>query len=120
MKAAWLERYSKGEVHLTVGERPKPQPGAKDVLLRVSVAAVNPLDNMIVHGEVKAIVPYKTPLVMGNECVGIVEETGASVTRFKRGERVYHSPAAGSHRRVCGVRRCGRGGACADAGISDG
>ena len=89
MKAAWLERYGKGEPHLTVGERAKPRLGAKDVMLRVIVAAVNPLDNMIAHGEVKAIVPYKTPLIMGNECVGIVEEAGASVTRFKKGERVY-------------------------------
>ena len=89
MKAAWLERYSKGEPHLTVGEWAKPQLGAKDVLLRVSVAAVNPLDTMIAHGEVKAIVPYKTPLIMGNECVGTVEEVGASVTKFKQGERVY-------------------------------
>ena len=89
MKAAWLEHYSKGEPHLTVGERTTPQLGAKDVMLRVSVAAVNPLDNMIAHGEVKAIVPYKTPLIMGNECVGIVEEAGASVTKFKKGERVY-------------------------------
>ena len=89
MKAAWLERYSKAEPHLTVGEQPTPSVGAKDVLLRVSVAAVNPLDNMIAHGEVKAIVPYKTPLIMGNECVGIVEKTGASATKFKPGERVY-------------------------------
>lgn len=89
MKAAWLERYSKAEPRLTVGEQPTPSVGAKDVLLRVSVAAVNPLDNMIAHGEVKAIVPYKTPLIMGNECVGVVEKTGASATKFKPGERVY-------------------------------
>ena len=89
MKAAWLERYSKEEPHLTVGEQPVPGLGAKDVLLRVGVAAVNPLDNMIAHGEVKAIVPYKTPLIMGNECVGVVEKTGASATKFRPGERVY-------------------------------
>ena len=89
MTAAWLEHYGKGEPQLTVGERAKPQLGAKDVMLRVSAAAVNPLDNMIARGEVKAIVPYKTPLIMGNECVGVVEETGASVTKFRKGERVY-------------------------------
>ena len=57
MKAAWLERYGKGEIRLTVGERATPRLGAKDVLLRVSVAGVNPLDNMIAHGEVKVLVP---------------------------------------------------------------
>lgn len=89
MKAAWLERYGKGEIHLTVGERTTPRLGAKDVLLRVSVAGVNPLDNMIAHGEVKVLVPYKTPLVMGNECVGVVEKIGPSVAMFKQGDRVY-------------------------------
>ena len=89
MKAAWLERYGKGEIRLTVGERATPRLGAKDVLLRVSVAGVNPLDNMIAHGEVKVLVPYKTPLVMGNECVGVVEKIGPSVTMFKQGDRVY-------------------------------
>lgn len=89
MKAAWLERYGKGEIRLTVGERATPCLGAKDVLLRVSVAGVNPLDNMIAHGEVKVLVPYKTPLVMGNECVGVVEKIGPSVTMFKPGDRVY-------------------------------
>ena len=80
MKAAWLEHYSKAETHLAVGEREMPQIGAKDVLLRVTVAAVNPLDNMIARGEVKAIVPYKTPLIMGNECVGVVEEVCKSAS----------------------------------------
>ena len=89
MKAAWLERYGKGEIRLTVGEKATPRLGAKDVLLRVSVAGVNPLDNMIAHGEVKVLVPYKTPLIMGNECVGVVEKIGASVTMFKQGDRVY-------------------------------
>ena len=41
MKAAWLERYGKGEIRLTVGERATPRLGAKDVLLRVSVAGVS-------------------------------------------------------------------------------
>ena len=89
MKAAWLEHYGKGEIRLTVGEKATPRLGAKDVLLRVSVAGVNPLDNMIAHGEVKVLVPYKTPLIMGNECVGLVEKIGPSVTMFKQGDRVY-------------------------------
>lgn len=89
MRAAWLEHYSKGEAQLTLRESPLPTLGPKDVLLRVTVAAVNPLDNMIAHGEVKAIVPYKTPLIMGNECVGIVEKMGVSVTKFRQNDRVY-------------------------------
>ena len=44
---------------------------------------------MIVKGEVKMIVPYKFPLVMGNEFVGIIEKTGANVKKLAVGERVY-------------------------------
>lgn len=66
-----------------------PEMGKNEVLIRVSTAGVNPLDNMIVRGEVKLIVPYPMPLVMGNELVGIVEKVGASVTRLKIGDRVY-------------------------------
>ena len=46
-------------------------------------AGVNPLDNMIIHGEVKLVVPYAFPLVMGNEFVGIIEKTGRGVKGFK-------------------------------------
>ena len=37
----------------------------------------------------KLIVPYKFPLVMGNEFCGIIEKTGANVKGFEVGDRVY-------------------------------
>lgn len=54
------------------------------------VAAVNPLDNMIIRGAVKLIVPYKVPLIMGNEFSGVVEKTGKRVARFKAGRIRVH------------------------------
>jgi len=66
-----------------------PSPEDHEVLVKVCTAAVNPLDNMVIRGEVKLIVPYKLPLIMGNEFAGIVEKAGASVTKFKVGDRVY-------------------------------
>lgn len=89
MKAAILEKYDKNGRQLVIRDLPIPEMGKNEVLIRVSTAGVNPLDNMIVRGEVKLIVPYPMPLVMGNELVGIVEKVGASVTRFKIGDRVY-------------------------------
>ena len=68
---------------------PTPEPEAGEALIRVTAAGVNPLDNMIVRGEVKLIVPYRTPLVMGNELVGTVEELGLATKGFKVGDRVY-------------------------------
>ena len=89
MKAAWMERYQRAGGRLTVGEREIPSVGERDVLIRVLTAAVNPLDNMILHGEVRAIVPYRMPLILGNECVGLVEKTGPAVRQFQPGMRVY-------------------------------
>lgn len=89
MKAAILENYSKKGGDLVICEVPVPEMGRGDVLVNVRTAGVNPLDNMIIRGEVKLITPYKMPLVMGNEFAGIVEKTGADVTGFSAGDRVY-------------------------------
>lgn len=89
MKAAWMEQYQKTGARLIVGEREIPTVGERDVLLHVRTAAVNPLDNMILRGDVRAIVPYKMPLIMGNECVGIVEKAGSAAKKFQPGTRVY-------------------------------
>ena len=89
MKAAVLNNYDKNGTKLEVREMALPSPEDNEVLVKVCTAAVNPLDNMIVRGEVKLIVPYKLPLIMGNEFAGIVEKAGASVTKFKAGDRVY-------------------------------
>lgn len=89
MKAAILEGYNKDGRELTVKEIPMPTAKNDEVLVRIHTAGVNPLDNMIIKGEVRLIVPYKFPLVMGNEFVGVIEQLGAGVSRFAVGDRVY-------------------------------
>ena len=89
MKAAILTRYDKNATNLEVREISTPAPASNEVLVRIHTAAVNPLDNMIMRGEVKLITPYALPLVMGNEFSGVVEEVGANVTGFAVGDRVY-------------------------------
>lgn len=61
MKAAILDRYDKNGAALAVRDIPTPEPGAHEVLVRVHTAAVNPLDNMVIRGDVRLIVPYRTP-----------------------------------------------------------
>ena len=68
---------------------PIPEIGSDDVLVKIRVAGVNPLDNMIIRGEVKMITPYKLPLIMGNEFSGVVEKVGNNVDEFSVGDRVY-------------------------------
>lgn len=89
MKAAQIVSYNKNNIALTVTDVPAPRPGAQQVLVKVSTAGVNPLDNMISRGEVKLITPYALPQIAGNEIVGRVEALGEGVTSFNVGERVF-------------------------------
>lgn len=101
MKAARLYSYSSDQQELQLDDVPTPQPKAGQALIRVLAAGVNPLDNMIAHGEVKLITPYKLPLIAGNELVGIIESinapaelsasshSSATTAEFKEGQRVF-------------------------------
>lgn len=89
MKAAQHTTYNKNDIALTVTDVPKPHLQSHQVLVKVTAAGVNPLDNMISRGEVKLIVPYKLPQTAGNEVVGLVEEVGSNVTNFAVGDRVF-------------------------------
>ena len=89
MRAAVLSAYSKTGRDLDLRDVPTPDVGPREVLVKVHTAGVNPLDNMIVRGEVRMIVDYRTPLIMGNEFVGTIEKLGADARGFTVGERVY-------------------------------
>lgn len=89
MEAAILDKYDKNGTTLAVRDVPTPKPAAHEVLARIHTSAVNPLDNMIIRGDVRLIVPYRTPLVMGNEFSGTVVQVGTAAVKFKPGDRVY-------------------------------
>lgn len=86
MKAAVLTHYDKNGTNLELRDIPIPILEDDEVLVRIKVAAVNPLDNMIIRGDVKLVVPYKMPLIMGNEFSGVIEKTGKNAKRFKVGD----------------------------------
>ena len=88
MRAVILSKYNK-EGNVEIKEIPIPAVGRNEVLVKIKYAGVNPLDNMIIREEVKFIVPYNLPLVMGNEFSGIIENIGSDVNEFKKGDRVY-------------------------------
>ncbi|HEM4158365.1 NADP-dependent oxidoreductase [Streptococcus suis] len=89
MKAAQHTSYNKNNITLNLTDIAKPQIKPNQVLVKVTAAGVNPLDNMISRGDVKLIVPYKLPQTAGNELVGLIEEVGATVTNFAAGDRVF-------------------------------
>ncbi|MFF2374873.1 NADP-dependent oxidoreductase [Streptomyces xiamenensis] len=90
MRAFMVERY--GDSSVRAGEIPDPQLGPDDVLVRIHAAGVNPLDNKISKGEFKAILPYRTPFVLGNDLAGTVAGAGAAVTGFAVGDEVFARP----------------------------
>jgi zinc-binding alcohol dehydrogenase family protein len=67
-------------------ELPTPLPTGHDLLVRIEAISVNPVDTKI-----RAPKPQveTTPHVLGWDAAGVVEATGADVTRFKPGDEVY-------------------------------
>jgi NADPH:quinone reductase-like Zn-dependent oxidoreductase len=89
MKAFIVDRY-KGK--LRFGDMPDPELRDHDVLVRINAAGVNPLDSKIRDGEFKLILPYRLPLILGNELAGVVVRVGSKVRGFKPGAEVYARP----------------------------
>jgi zinc-binding alcohol dehydrogenase family protein len=67
---------------------PNPEPGPRDLLVRVKAISVNPVD---VKVRASAAPPVGQAKVLGWDAVGTVEATGANVTLFKTGDRVYYA-----------------------------
>ncbi|MDQ1108620.1 NADPH:quinone reductase-like Zn-dependent oxidoreductase [Stenotrophomonas rhizophila] len=88
MKAFLIDRYGKKETG-HIDDAPTPALRDDDVLVRVHAASVNALDTRIRTGEFKAILPYRLPLILGNDLAGTVERVGAGVHEFKPGDEVY-------------------------------
>lgn len=89
MRAAQLVKYNAKHPVIKLRNVNLASMQDNDLIVKTSVAAVNPLDNLIAHGELKLVVPYKLPQTMGNEFVGTVVKIGKNVSKFKVGERVY-------------------------------
>ena len=73
----------------TVMDVPKPTPRADEMLIRLTAAGVNPFDHTIAQGLVRGRAPHTFPLVLGVDGAGVVEQTGADVSRLQVGQRVY-------------------------------
>src|SRR5947208_2785815 len=91
MKAFIIDRYGSTD-GLRAGEMPDPQLREDDVLIQIHAAGVNLLDSKIRDGEFKLILPYRLPLILGNDVAGVVVRVGSRVRRFKPGDEVYARP----------------------------
>ncbi|XP_046330699.2 quinone oxidoreductase-like isoform X1 [Haliotis rufescens] len=87
MRAIRVTEFGGPEVLKVQTDVPIPQPKASEVLIKVSAAGINPVDTYIRSGvyAAKPSLPY-TP---GMDVSGVVQEVGADVKKFQKGDRVY-------------------------------
>ncbi|HLZ62704.1 MAG TPA: NADP-dependent oxidoreductase [Ktedonosporobacter sp.] len=96
MRAIQVHSYG-GPEQLKLEDKPRPEPGAGEVLLRVYAAGVNPIDWKIRQGLMQNFQPVTFPYTPGIEVAGVVEEVGPDVTAFEVGQAVYGSVAQGGY-----------------------
>lgn len=90
MKAFVVEKY--GKDGLVTSIVPEPNVEARDVLVQVSAASINPLDKMVRNGDFKLLLKYKTPFILGHDVAGVVTQIGSEVFEYKVGDEVYARP----------------------------
>ena len=88
MRAVWYERQGPAHDVLILGEKPMPNPGPGEVLIRVFASGVNPSDEGMRSGlgRHQKVDPFVIPQSDG---AGIVEALGDGVTRHAVGDRVW-------------------------------
>lgn len=85
MKARILRETSPTENRpLKLVELPVPQPGAREILVRISACGVCHTELDEIEGRLQS----KLPIILGHQIVGKVERLGSRATRFKVGDRV--------------------------------
>ena len=90
MKALVFKRYG-GPDQVAFADIPRPVPLPDEILVEIYAAGLNPVDNKIRAGEMKAIIPLQLPATLGSDVAGVVLEAGSRVTRFRPGDAVFAS-----------------------------
>lgn len=87
MRAVWYEAFGAAADVLTVGEKPDPEPGTGEILVRLAVSGVNPVDTKRRQGGRGDMPgPFVIP---GFDGAGVVEAVGEGVDARRTGQRVW-------------------------------
>ena len=86
MKAVRIHDFG-GPEALRLEDLPRPEPGPREVLIRVMAASVNPVEYKIRQG---GYLPKEAlPLTLGRDVAGVVEAVGVEVAKFRPKDDVY-------------------------------
>ena len=85
MRAAWYTQNGSAKETLVVGEMPKPNLGAGEVLVKVVTSGVNPSD--VKNRKNRALIAPQ--IVPHSDGAGVIEEVGEGVDPARKGERVW-------------------------------
>src|SRR6266513_159288 len=94
MRAVVAHEYGAPEV-LKLEQVPRPEPKEDEVLVRVIASGVNPADPLTLSGKYAREFGTHLPLIPGYDIAGVVEKTGAKITKLKVGDAVYGYPTFG-------------------------
>jgi zinc-binding alcohol dehydrogenase family protein len=71
-------------------ELPRPEPGARDLLVEIKAVSVNPVDTKV---RMRAVPEPGAHKVLGFDAAGIVRAVGSQVSLFKPGDEVFYAGA---------------------------
>lgn len=86
-RAVWIEKFGGPEV-LNVKDIPAPTPGPAEVLVRVAVASINPVDRKTAEGKYPPIGADKLPFVLGRDLAGEIVAIADEIGGWSVGDRV--------------------------------
>ncbi|KAL7386728.1 hypothetical protein ABVT39_012563 [Epinephelus coioides] len=87
MRAIRVSEFGAPSVLRLCSDVPVPQPGHRQVLIRVHACGVNPVETYIRAGTYARKPPL--PYTPGTDVAGVVETVGEGVTAVKAGDRVF-------------------------------
>ncbi|MCW1916414.1 zinc-binding alcohol dehydrogenase family protein [Luteolibacter sp. GHJ8] len=67
---------------------PDPQPGPRDLVIRVKAIGINPVDYKVRRSRIEG---DSEPKILGYDGAGIVEAVGSEVTLFRPGDEVFYA-----------------------------
>jgi NADPH:quinone reductase-like Zn-dependent oxidoreductase len=90
MQAVMYDHFGDESV-LSVREAPVPQPGRRQVQVRVRMASLNPVDFKLRGGILRLLGRPRRPAITGKDFAGEISALGADVQGYTLGQRVFGS-----------------------------